>query len=95
MDELIPWLYLKRISANDFPKALQLLLGTDAKGLSASTITGLKPVWEDEYAEWSKRSLAGKRYVYLWADGIYCNRHRRINSASRSVGKMTGSACSY
>ncbi len=73
MDELIPWLYLKGISTNDFPEALQALLGADAKGLSASTITRLKSVWEEEYANWSKRSLAGKRYVYLWADGIYCN----------------------
>jgi len=73
MEELIPWLYLKGISTNDFPEALQALLGADAKGLSASTITRLKSVWEDEYANWSKRSLAGKRYVYLWADGIYCN----------------------
>ena len=73
MEELIPWLYLKGISTNDFPEALQALLGADAKGLSASTITRLKSVWEDEYADWSKRSLAGKRYVYLWADGIYCN----------------------
>jgi transposase-like protein len=73
MDELIPWLYLKGISTNDFPEALQALLGADAKGRSASTITRLKSVWEEEYADWSKRSLAGKRYVYLWADGIYCN----------------------
>ena len=73
MDELIPWLYLKGISTNDFPEALQALLGADTKGLSASTITRLKSVWEEEYADWSKRSLAGKRYVYLWADGIYCN----------------------
>lgn len=73
MDELIPWLCLKGISTNDFPEALQALLGADAKGLSASTITRLKSVWEEKYADWSKRSLAGKRYVYLWADGIYCN----------------------
>ena len=73
MEELIPWLYLKGISTNDFPEALQALLGADAKGLSASTITRLKSVREDEYADWLKRSLAGKRYVYLWADGIYFN----------------------
>jgi putative transposase len=73
MEELIPWLYLKGISTNDFSEALQSLLGPEAKGLSASTITRLKSVWEDEYAEWSKRSLAGKRYVYLWADGIDSN----------------------
>lgn len=73
IEELIPWLYLKGISTNDFPEALQSLLGADAKGLSASTVTRLKAVWEDEYAEWSKRSLIGKRYVYLWADGIHSN----------------------
>jgi putative transposase len=73
IEKLIPWLYLKGISTNDFPEALQSLLGADAKGLSASTVTRLKAVWQDEYAEWSKRSLAGKRYVYMWADGIYSN----------------------
>ena len=73
IEQLIPWLYLKGISTNGFPEALQSLLGADAKGLSASTVTRLKSVWEDEYAEWSKRSLAGKRYVYMWADGIYSN----------------------
>lgn len=73
IEEMIPWLYLKGISTNDFPEALQSLFGTDAKGLSPATITRLKAVWEDEYDEWSQRSLAGKRYVYLWADGIYSN----------------------
>ena len=62
IEELIPWLYLKGISTNDFPEALQSLLGADAKGLSASTVTRLKAVWEDEYAEWSKCSLGGRKY---------------------------------
>lgn len=73
IEELIPWLYLNGISTNDFPEALQSLLGMDAKGLSASTVTRLKAVWEEEYAEWSKRPLAGKRHVYLWADCIHSN----------------------
>lgn len=73
IEEMIPWLYLKGISTNDFPEALQSLLGANAKGLSASTITRLKAVWEDEYDEWAKRSLVGKRYVYIWADGIHSN----------------------
>ena len=73
IEEMIPWLYLKGISTNEFPEALQSLFGTEAKGLSPSTITRLKQVWEDEYDAWNKRSLAGKRYVYMWADGIYCN----------------------
>ena len=73
IEELVPWLYLKGLSTNDFPEALQSLLGKDAKGFSATTITRLKSIWEEEYDEWSKRSLKDKRYVYLWADGIHSN----------------------
>jgi len=73
IDELVPWLYLKGISTNAFPEALQALLGPEAKGLSANTVTRMKAVWVDEYAEWSKRDLSGKKYVYIWADGIYTN----------------------
>jgi putative transposase len=73
IEELIPWLYLKGISTGDFSEALAALLGKDAKGLSASTITRLKKVWEDEYQEWNKRSLSGEEYVYVWADGVHFN----------------------
>ena len=73
IEDMIPWLYLKGISTNGFPEALQSLLGPDAKGLSPSTVTRLKAVWEDEYDEWNQRSLAAKHYVYIWADGIHCN----------------------
>ena len=73
VEELLPWLYLKGISTGDFGEALQALLGENAKGLSATTITRLKSVWEDEYKHWSKRSLAEKHYVYVWADGIHFN----------------------
>ena len=73
MEELIPWLYLKGISTGDFSEALAALVGKDAPGLSASTISCLKTVWEDEFEQWQKRDLLHKRYVYIWADGIYCN----------------------
>lgn len=73
IDELIPWLYLKGISTGDFSEALQALLGTDAKGLSAANIVRLKEFWQQEWANWSKRSLADKYYVYFWADGVYFN----------------------
>lgn len=84
IEELIPWMYLKGISTNDFPEALQSMLGKDAKGLSATTITRLKSVWEEEYAEWSTRSLIGKRYVYMWADGIYSNIRFNDNEGRQS-----------
>lgn len=73
VEELIPWLYLKGISTGDFNEALAALLGPQVKGLSASTITRLKEIWHDEYQAWSKRSLAGKQYVYMWADGVHFN----------------------
>ena len=73
IDELIPWLYLKGISTSDFPDALQALLGPDAGGLSATNICRMKRIWEDEWKDWSHRDLTGKRYAYVWADGIHFN----------------------
>ena len=71
IEELLPWLYLKGISTGGFSEALTALLGRDAPGLSAGTISRLKAVWQDEHARWEKRSLAHQRYVYLWVDGIH------------------------
>jgi putative transposase len=71
MEELLPWLYLKGISTGDFSEALAALLGTDAPGLTASTIGRLKAVWWEEYEAWQRRDLSARRYVYFWADGIY------------------------
>ena len=70
---LLPWLYLKGVSSGDFQEALQALLGPDAPGLSATTITRLKSTWTREYESWEKRSLSGKEYAYIWADGVYFN----------------------
>ena len=71
VEELLPWLYLKGISTGDFGEALAALLGSDAPGLSASTISRLKSIWQDEYDGWLKRDLSARRYVYFWADGVY------------------------
>jgi len=73
IEEVLPWLYLKGISTGDFQEALQALLGNEVKGLSASTISRLKVTWEQEHESWSSRSFKGKRYVYIWADGVYFN----------------------
>ena len=73
MEELIPWLYLKGISTGDFSEALSALLGKDAPGLSSGTISRLKAKWQDEYTQWKYRDISFKRYVYFWADGLYCN----------------------
>ena len=73
MEELIPWLYLKGVSTNDFSDALSALVGKDSPGLSSSTISRLKSIWQEDLDKWKKRDLSLKRYVYIWADGIYCN----------------------
>jgi transposase-like protein len=73
IETLLPWLYLKGISTGDFADTLAALLGKDAPGLSAATISRLKSVWQNDYRQWQQRDLSNKRYVYFWADGIYCN----------------------
>lgn len=73
LEEFIPWLYLKGISTGDMQPALEALLGEGATGLSANTVSRLKQGWEQDYDQWRKRDLSNRRYVYIWADGIYCN----------------------
>lgn len=73
IDNLIPVLYLKGISTNDFSTALTAILGENASGLSATNIVRLKKVWEEEHEKWRKRDLSDKEYVYFWVDGIYFN----------------------
>jgi transposase-like protein len=70
IEELVPWLYLKGITTNDMSDAL-VHLGFDGSGLSAASVVRMKELWVAEQENWSKRSLAGKRYAYLWADGLY------------------------
>src|SRR4051812_11638535 len=71
LDALLPILYLRGISAGDFQEALGVLLGKDAPNLSPSVIARLKETWADDYARWQKRDLSTRRYVYVWADGVY------------------------
>jgi putative transposase len=71
LEEALPVLYLRGLSTGDFSEALPVLLGSEAGGLSPTTINRLIQVWQEEYNAWRKRSLVGKDYVYIWADGVY------------------------
>jgi putative transposase len=71
LDALLPVLYLRGVSTGDFQEALAALLGKDAPNLSPSVIARLKGDWQGEYERWQKRDLSARRYVYLWADGVY------------------------
>lgn len=88
IEELLPWLYLKGVSTGDFGEALAALLGKDAPGLSATTISRLKDAWSEELKEWQQRSLKGKEYVYIWVDGIHFG--ARMEDASQCMLVVIG-----
>src|SRR5882724_505186 len=88
IEELLPWLYLKGLSTGDFSSALSALLGQDAPGLSAATIGRLKEVWKEEYARWSRRDLSGKKFVYIWVDGVHFG--VRLEDASQCILVIIG-----
>ena len=67
----LPWLYLKGISTGNMADALKVLLGDDARGLSANVVSRLKEQWAGEHTNWNRRDLSLSRYVYWWADGIH------------------------
>ena len=71
LDAVLPVLYLKGISAGNFQDALSALLGPDAPNLSSDTVLRLRKSWKEELQQWRGRNLSARRYVYIWADGIY------------------------
>jgi putative transposase len=91
LDVLIPYLYLRGVSTGDFNEALEAILG-QSPGLSASTVTRLINGWQEEQREWASRSLAGKEYVYVWADGVYFNvRLEEADNAKQCILVLMGS----
>ena len=72
LEDAIPVLYLRGISTGHFSEALGALLGKEAiVGFSATTVTRLLKIWQDEYKVWRKRPIG--EYVYIWADGVHFN----------------------
>ena len=67
---LLPELYLHGLAEGDFELAMRGLLGEGAP-LSKSSIRRLRAGWTAEFEAWSRRSLADREVVYVWADGIY------------------------
>ena len=64
VETVLPWLYLKGISTGDFSEALAALLGKNAKGLSAGTISRLKQCWVNEYDDWRLKTCR-KRGMFI------------------------------
>ena len=73
LEEALPVLYLRGLSTGDFTEALEALLGSEVAGFSATTITRVVKVWQEEYHAWRRRPLKGKQYAYVWADAVYFN----------------------
>ena len=71
LDALLPVLYLRGISTGDFQEALAAILGQNAPNLSPNVISRLTGEWQKEYDRWQRRDLSARRYVYIWADGVY------------------------
>ena len=71
LEAALPWLYLKGVSSGEMDEALKVLIGPEAKGLSASTVSRLKQIWGLEYRRWRDGPLDKDRWVYVWADGVY------------------------
>ena len=80
LDALLPVLYLRGISTGDFQEALAGLLGKDAPNLSPAVISRLTAEWQAEYERWQKRDLSARRYVYVWADGVYLQARMEDNA---------------
>ena len=80
LDALLPVLYLRGVSTGDFQEALAALLGKDAPNLSPAVITRLTAEWQTEYDAWQKRDLTARRYVYVWADGVYLQARMEANA---------------
>lgn len=71
LEAALPWLYLKGVSTGEMSTALEVLVGPEAKGLSASTVSRLKRTWAQEYQAWQEEPLNKDHWVYVWADGVY------------------------
>ena len=71
LEAALPWLYLKGVSTGEMGEALKVLVGHDAQGLSASTVSRLKSEWATEYQHWRETPLDKDQWAYIWVDGIY------------------------
>ncbi len=70
LEAAVRWVYLKGVSTGEMGAALEVLVGPEAKGVSASTVSRFKRSWAQEYRAWREAPLYKDRWVYVWADGV-------------------------
>ena len=61
VESLLPLLYLKGLSTNDFKSALAEFLGEGTMGLSPASIVKLKKIWESEFSLWEERKIVNRQ----------------------------------
>jgi putative transposase len=71
VEEVLPWLYLKGVSTGDFSEALAALLGSERQGLVGQDDHAAESGLVVCYEAWQKRDLGARRFLYIWADGVY------------------------
>jgi transposase-like protein len=70
IDETFMRLFIEGLATRDFEPALRLLAGSDAP-LSPSTISRLTQQFRTAYTAFDHQDLSERKFVYIWADGIY------------------------
>jgi transposase-like protein len=52
-------------------------------------VTRLTAEWQIEYDAWQKRALSARRYLYVWADGVYLQARMPDATQNRSTRSET------
>ena len=66
----LPWLYLKGVSSGDMSEALSVLLGDEAKGLSANVVCRPKAQWSEEWQQWDVSATSAFQLPTTLAQGL-------------------------
>ncbi len=70
LNNLFPKLFIEGLSTRDFEPSLRFLVGAEAP-LSPSSISRLNKQFKTDYENWGKEDLSGKKFYYIYADGVY------------------------
>lgn len=70
LNNLFPKLFIEGLSTRDFEPSLRFLVGEQAP-LSPSAISRLNKQFKTDYETWQKADLRGRKFYYIYADGVY------------------------
>jgi len=70
LNNLFPKLFIEGLATRDFEPSLRFLVGEQAP-LSPSSISRLNQEFKKDYENWQKLDLSGKKFYYIYADGVY------------------------